>query len=138
MADAEKETEGKGYKSLEPWEVKMILMDAPRGGDPKAILDDYIKTVSAEEAMTKKVLDEAAASKKVPALTSEESGATLAKEQTKTQEQGDKYRIDEGQTLSEIAQMYKTTAEAIAKHNKIADPNKVKVGKVLDMSPFNP
>ena len=134
MADAEKEIEGKGYKNLKPWEVKMILMDAPRGGDPKAILDDYIKTVAAEEAMTKKVLDQA----KVPPISEEEFHKARVLAETKTQEQGDKYRIDEGQTLSEIAQIYKTTAEAIAKHNKIADPNKVKVGKVLDMSPFNP
>ena len=44
--------------------------------------------------------------------------------------------VYKGETLGEIAGAYGTTADAIAKANKIEDKNKISIGQELDMSSF--
>lgn len=42
-----------------------------------------------------------------------------------------KHRVKKGQTLSEIAEQYKTSVSAIAKINGISDPRKIRAGQIL-------
>jgi len=103
-----------GYKSLSEKEVELILMEAPRGSDPKKILDEYIQEVAAEEALTQENLKP-------------RGGAT------EPATGGSQHVVVEGDTLSKIAEWYGTTPEKIAAQNKIKDVNKIKVGQKLNL-----
>jgi membrane-bound lytic murein transglycosylase D len=44
-----------------------------------------------------------------------------------------RHKIEKGQTLATIAKRYNTTVKAIAKLNKITDPQNVRIGRILDI-----
>ena len=110
-----------GFKDLTEEEVDKLLMEMPEGSSEKDI-KDALETAVRDKAMLS--IDHA-------------KTAPMPHEKPPQ-----KRKVQEGESLSEIAleysKHYKTdvTAESIAAANKIADPNKVKVDTVLDMTKF--
>ena len=43
------------------------------------------------------------------------------------------YKIRQGDTLSEIAQRFGTTVDDLARHNNIADPNRIRAGQTIEI-----
>ncbi|QHZ46391.1 glycoside hydrolase family 25 protein [Bacillus sp. NSP9.1] len=71
----------------------------------------------------------ATASSKTKKTTSSKPGSNKKSEKSTTT-----YTVKKGDTLSEIAQKYKTTVQALKSLNNIKDPNKIYVGQKLKIS----
>lgn len=113
-----------GFKDLTEEEVDKILMEMKEGANEKQIKE------ALEHANKSKVIMSVDHEKDMP----QEFGPYDVPPSNR--------KVQEGESLSEIAleysKHYKTdvTAEAIATANKIKNPNKVKVDTVLDMTKF--
>ena len=101
------------YKHLTKQEVDDFLFKTPEGTSPS----DYEQRL--------KDMDDAKGKKKDVVGTKDH--ATTA---------STSYTVRDGETLSEIAEYFGTTAQKIADQNGIKDLNKLKVGQKLNMKGF--
>jgi membrane-bound lytic murein transglycosylase D len=67
---------------------------------------------------------------KIPS-TSGSAGQSQATAQAKAEAEYRSHRVGKGQTLSDIAQLYRTSVSTLQRHNRIEDPSKLRYGQVI-------